>query len=48
MAVAHPFRFSAHLELNFSTKTRTLMFHRDISTIKSGPGRTDKLLRTMT
>ncbi len=48
MTVAHPFRLPGHLELNGSTKTRTLMRHRDISTIKSGPGRTDNLLRAHT
>ena len=48
MTVAHPFRFPSHLKLNCSTKTRTLMRHRDISTIRSGPGRTDNLLRAHT
>ena len=38
MTIAHPFRLPGHLELNCSTETRTLMRHRDISTIKFGYG----------
>ena len=45
MAVAHPLRFPCNLKLNCSTKTRTLVCHHVVSTIKSGPGRTDNLLR---
>ena len=48
MTVAHPFRFPSHLKLNCSTKTRSLMRHRDISTIRAGPGRTGNLLRAHT